>query len=232
MDFSSTSHQATTSVHPPLNFIRSLFSVAHDMSAVQRFSRVRMAHPENVLTHTGMVCLFAYAIAMILRTKAHRELRPLDIGGVLAKAVVHDIDETITGDIVRPTKYFSDVLRKELGRLEVKGMNNVAQALDLPAVVGDFDRAKLGREGFIVKMADLFAALCTVFIEVRVCFNFAMVQPARNMKNVLLKMRPADSGKWSHEERQIIDELLDEALALLEEVLQHENPLPSVHGDI
>jgi 5'-deoxynucleotidase YfbR-like HD superfamily hydrolase len=209
-----------------------MFSVAHDMSAVQRFSRIRMVHPENVLTHTGMVCLFAYSIGSLLRTKAHRELRPLDLGAIMARAVAHDIDETITGDIVRPTKYFSAIIRQELAGLEAKGVDNVANALDLPVLVTDFETAKLGREGYVVKMADLLAALCTVFIEVMVCGNRAMVQPARNMRHVLVKLRPADSGKWTAEERSIIDDLLDEAHCLLEEVIQCAPPLVSVHGDV
>ena len=40
-----------------------LFSLCHEMQGVQRFSRIRMAHPENVLAHTGMVCVMAYVIA-------------------------------------------------------------------------------------------------------------------------------------------------------------------------
>jgi hypothetical protein len=49
---------------------------------------------------------------------------------------------------------------------------------------------------------------------------------------VLVKLRPADSGKWTAEERSIIDDLLDEAHCLLEEVIQCAPPLVSVHGDV
>jgi 5'-deoxynucleotidase YfbR-like HD superfamily hydrolase len=222
----------TDATKPQPKFLKNLFSVVHDMSAVQRFSRIRMVHPERVLEHTGMVCTFAYAIGRLLQTKAHRELKPLDMGAVLGRAVMHDMDETITGDIVRPTKYFSDLLREELRRLEAKGIDNISTALDLHVMTGDFMRSKQGREGYIVKLADVFAALCTVYIEVRVCGNLAMVQPAANLKRLIASLRPANSGKWNAEEIALLDVLLDEALLLVNEVTALSSPLVSLHGEM
>ena len=218
--------------HTPIHFLKSLFSLAHDMAAVQRFSRIRMVHPENVLEHTGMVCVFAYAIGRTLQSKAHRELKPLDMGAIMARAVAHDMDETITGDIVRPTKYFSTELREELRRLEGKGVNNIATALDLHVLTGDWLRSKQSREGYVVKLADLLAALCKVYVEVRVLGNRAMVQPAEPMKRILIDLRPTESGKWTLEELVIIDDILDEANTLLAEVICHASPLPSLHGEV
>jgi 5'-deoxynucleotidase YfbR-like HD superfamily hydrolase len=217
----------------PLHFLKSLFSVVHDLSAVQRFSRIRMVHPENVLAHTGMVCVFAYAIGRSLQGKAPRDLKPLDMGAILGRAVAHDMDETITGDIVRPTKYFSETLRDELRKLEGTGIDNISTALDLHVLTGDFLRSKQGREGYVVKLADLLAALCTVYIEVRVLRNLAMVQPAQGVKRVLNSLRPAENGKWKAEERVIIDAIIDEAHELLEEIIaSNVTPLPSLHGDM
>jgi 5'-deoxynucleotidase YfbR-like HD superfamily hydrolase len=222
--------QAKTKL-PPLHFLHTLFSVVHDMSAVQRFSRIRMVHPENVLQHTGMVCVFAYAIARTLMTKAPRDLRPLDFGAIMGRAVVHDMDETFTGDIVRPTKYFSATIREELRKLEAKGIDNISTMLDLHVLTGDFMRSKTSREGYVVKLADLLAALATCYMEVCVVGNRAMVQPAENMKTLLGSLRPAgNTGKWSAEEIVILDAIIDEAHELLAYVLGHANPLQSVHG--
>jgi 5'-deoxynucleotidase YfbR-like HD superfamily hydrolase len=231
MDLARPMSYDPNAVHPPVHFLKSLFSVVHDMAAVQRFSRLRMVHPEDVLRHTGMVCVFAYGIARLLQTKAHRELKPLDMGTIMARAVAHDMDETITGDIVRPTKYFSQVLREELAALEVKGVNHIADALEIPTLVGDHEHAKHGREGYVVKLADALAALCTVYTEVCVVGNRAMTQPAIPMKSLFASLRPAESGKWSVEERSLINDLLDEAHSMLAEVLHYRSPLPSLHGD-
>lgn len=212
-------------------FLKTLFSVTHDMSAVQRFSRVRMVHPENCLAHTGMVCIFAYAIGRKLQ-----KLRPandpeyLNMGTAMCRAVVHDLDETITGDIVRPTKYFSAAIRSELGKLEVKGVNNIATALDLHMLTADWMRAKEGREGYVVKLADLLAAVCTVWTEVCVHGNLAMVQPARNMQTVLYKMAPPNEFKRA--EIEFLNALQSEAEALIDEVVAVSSPMSSVHGDI
>ena len=225
-------NDATNAAGSP--FLLSLFSLAHDMSAVQRFSRLRMVQPENVLAHTGMVCVFAYAITRKLNSCYRLQLEPLDLGWVMARAVVHDMDETITGDIVRPTKYFSADLRAELGRLEAKGINNIALALDMPSIIADFMSAKQGREGFVVKLADLLAALCAVHIEVRVLGNRAMVQAAGGLR---LAIDDAANGvnaatnNWSVEERAVIEQLFDEADDLLSTILGYINPLPSLHAE-
>lgn len=215
-------------------FLKTLFSVAHDMSAVQRFSRLRLVHPENVLQHTGMVCLFAYAIGRRLQ-----HLRPtndpqyLDMGKVMCRAVAHDLDETITGDIVRPTKYFSATIRAELAKLEATGINNIASALNLHSITADFMKAKEGREGYVVKLADLLAAICTLWTEVRVCGNRAMVQPAEHMMEVLVRLAPPSVEMFKTAEFNVLSEIRNEAGALLGEVLHaYKSPLPSIHGEI
>ncbi len=212
---------------PP--FLKTLFSVVTDMSAVQRFSRVRMAHPEHVLAHTGMVCVFAYAIGRKLQA-----LRPandpeyLDMGKVMCRAVVHDMDETITGDIVRPTKYYSAAIRKELAGLESVGINNISTALGLHVLTADWMKAKDGREGYIVKLADLLAAVCTVWVEVKVHGNLAMVQPASNMLEVVMRLKTPDEFK--PREYQMLSAVRAEAGGLLGEVANHASPMTSVHG--
>lgn len=216
------------STAPP--FLHSLFSLAHDMSAVQRFSRLRMVHPENVLAHTGMVCVFAYAITSKLIEAGKRQLNPLSMATVMERAVAHDMDETITGDIVRPTKYFSGALREELGRLENKGIANIAAALDLPLLMPTFQFAKYGREGYVVKLADMLSALCTVYIEVCVLGNCAMVQAAQGMRKGLDDLC-YEPERWNTAELKIIDAILDEAKLLLAIVTSHTNPLPSLHEE-
>lgn len=220
---------------PQPHFLRDLFSLVHDMSAVQRFSRIRMVHPENVLQHTGMVCVFAYAIANQLIRKAPRELKPLDIGLVMCRAAVHDMDETKTGDVVRPTKYFSEALRGELRKLEAVGVNDIACALGLHRITADWMKAKQGREGFIVRLADFLAALCTVYIEVRVCNNVAMKQPAATMRALAIDMFGfAAAAGFDDAEIKELDLILHEAKRLLERCLSaapFHDPLPSIHGD-
>lgn len=214
----------------PRPFLQSLFSLVHDMSAVQRFSRLRMTQPENVLTHTGMVCVFCYAITRRLIKLGGHQHAPLNMGWVLARATVHDMDETITGDIVRPTKYFSTNLRLELGLLEEKGIGNIANALDLPHVISDFASAKQGREGYVVKMADLLAALCTVYIEVCVCGNVAMVQAASGLERTFKELK-LDAERWNAAELAVLDGLIEEARVMLSTVVSWANPLPSLHEE-
>src|SRR5262245_61049884 len=80
---------------------RDLFSLVSSLSGVTRFSMLKMCHHETVLEHTGMMVCFCYVLGERLNA-----CKPgtLDMGTLLSKATVHDWDETITGDVARPTK--------------------------------------------------------------------------------------------------------------------------------
>lgn len=216
--------------HDGKPFLKTMFSLANELEAVKRFSRLRMVHDENVLTHTGMVCVFAYIIASKLTGVRSKANGGIDVGTVLRRAVVHDWDETITGDIVRPTKYFSSALRAELGKLEAQGIYDIGNAFGMASIDADFIKSKDGREGYVVKLADFVGALHRVWVEVMVHHNMNMRQPAGPMVSVLEKLAlAADKLHWSDEENMVINALIRQASNALGEVFTTSVPLGQLH---
>src|SRR5262245_28190136 len=104
-----------------------LFNLVSGLSGVQRFSMLKMVHKDTVLEHTGMMACFAFALGTRLNLLPGYRF---NMGLLLAKATVHDWDECFTGDIARPTKYFSTTLRNELMALEIQGIDHLADMLE------------------------------------------------------------------------------------------------------
>ena len=80
------------------------------MAHINRFSSMPLHHYETVAEHSFFVALYAYGIAIDLELSAQAKYL------VLAKALVHDIDESITGDIIRPFKHSSAGLESAISK--------------------------------------------------------------------------------------------------------------------
>jgi 5'-deoxynucleotidase YfbR-like HD superfamily hydrolase len=83
------------------------------LSHVVRFSSIPVSVPENVAEHSFYVALYAIII--------HKTLRPNDVdivGAIILGAILHDLAEAKTGDVVRTFKYSSDALKKEIDKAE------------------------------------------------------------------------------------------------------------------
>ena len=136
---------------------------------------VRLSRPESVLEHTGMVVLLCY----LIRNQIFRELQiDIPIGRLLAKATVHDIDELVTGDLPRPTKYSSPEVRAALTKLERSGVAKVAALINDQSIEEHHLRAKDGDDGLIVSIADLLCACYKIWDEVIMQNNYLMVRQA------------------------------------------------------
>ena len=66
-------------------------------SIVHRWSIVRTLERDNVANHTFYVTIYARGIARLIKWEG-------DYEKLMMKALTHDLDETITGDIVSPVK--------------------------------------------------------------------------------------------------------------------------------
>ena len=94
--------------------IKNWSSQISKLSCVKRFSQANLAKSENVLEHTCEVSLHALFIATELKEEGYE----IDIGSVLSKSLVHDLEETEIGDVARPFKYSSPELRDKIKELE------------------------------------------------------------------------------------------------------------------
>lgn len=91
------------------NFIKFLFGSNRRISRVVRFSTRPRTVDEYVSTHSYYVALYGLIISKMLIEKGTK----VDIESVMTRALVHDLDESVSGDIIR-------IFREKLsGELEV-----------------------------------------------------------------------------------------------------------------
>ncbi len=71
------------------------------LAAIRRYSSIPCNRIENVAEHTGFAALYAYWIGLDLQRRGY----PIDMAVLLETIVVHDLDEAMSGDIMRGFKY-------------------------------------------------------------------------------------------------------------------------------
>lgn len=136
------------------------------LAAIFRYSTLPTIHRESVAEHTCFVALNSYAIALDLRRRGFK----IDIEQVLRSAVVHDIDEALTGDFIRTFKY-SDA---ELTRTIKEATRKLMVSLPLPPeTLADWNEAKAWTlEGQVVHFSDLWSLCQFATREIRLGSEF------------------------------------------------------------
>lgn len=78
---------------------------------VYRYSGEWVLHRENVAEHSFWTALIAITIA-------HEHFDLNTTREVAVRALLHDIEESMTGDLVRSMKYYDEALREDIKRVE------------------------------------------------------------------------------------------------------------------
>lgn len=162
--------------------MRELFSLIYQLSAVGRFSRDHMVKRESVLEHIGFCVVFAYYFA--LRVQRLTGVK-VDIALLLSRIVAHDIDEAMTGDIPRVTKYWTPEVKRTFDAVERDAVRWIERLLNTPL----FDlwaSAKANDvEGCVMKLTDIAAVVFKVWAEVVLHRNMAFMRVAKEVQGFL-----------------------------------------------
>jgi len=181
--------------------MKDAFEVINSMSALTRYSQAHNITRESVLEHTAFVAIFGAAIC-------HRI--GADPTKVLRRAIVHDIDEIVTGDIPTPTKYANDIVSEALQELEAKGANESICKLftESESFYDDWACAKDDSiDGWVIKVSDSAAVI------------YKMWQEAMLGNKTLLEYRPRLRSVfegWLHGNSEHVERLADVITELLE----------------
>jgi len=156
-----------------------MFGLANNLSSVSRYSQSHLIKSESVLEHSGFVALVCYTIGS--------RIPGIDMGELLSKAIVHDIDETITGDIPRPTRYANNEIFEAINKVERKNMMFISQSiLGNGIMYSDWQSAKDDTiEGTIVRIADSLAVLYKVWQEYTLYNSNTIVDHAKSVAESL-----------------------------------------------
>jgi len=166
--------------------LQNLFELQSGLASVQRYSQTRLNNPESVLEHTGCVALTCYLFGLILFEEKHE----FNFEVLLCKSIAHDIDEIVTGDIPRPTKYYSKQVRDMFYEIENDGMLGVCESLDIggkasSAMFVDWIASKDEKEGLLVAVSDRLAIVYKAWQEYIVYGNHAIKGHLRRSKEML-----------------------------------------------
>ena len=195
------------------------FSLLNQAESINRFSRDKLVNDENVLQHIGWVCLWSYLVANKINQQFDVYVAYEDL---LCGAVTHDIDEVVTGDIPRVTKYANDDIRREMKKLEKEAVENVGDSLGDSDIFGDWYNAK-GRttiERYIIKTADIAAVVYKLWDEVIRLNNYSMLRVAEEVLLVVRKERDKGIGPFDTEIRLFFTGMLDSLFYITNDIIE------------
>jgi 5'-deoxynucleotidase YfbR-like HD superfamily hydrolase len=161
--------------------IKKALEISKRLSSVKRFSQSHLAKPENVMEHTGEICFFSYCIGHAINSITKDNT--VDMGILMSKAVVHDIDECFTGDIAMPMKYASTQIRNSLAVVEEAYVKEISK--DGLIELNHWKDAKKGVEGSIVAFCDVVCAISKFHNEIVVLSNGSMRLLLESKNNVI-----------------------------------------------
>jgi putative nucleotidyltransferase with HDIG domain len=129
-----------------------IFKFISDMSNARRWSTAYCQKEENVLEHTAVVAIIALRIGS--------ELEGVDMEVLLTRALLHDMEEIITGDIMTPTKYHNEHITKEIKKFEAIAAAEVSDMYFGEWAKTVWAEAKDSTlEGEIIRLADTAAVV-------------------------------------------------------------------------
>lgn len=143
-------------------------------SDIKRYSGTHIELEEDILQHTAQISLLAYMVGLKLMELGE----PLDIGLVLEKALLHDIDETLTGDIPRPVKYYNKTVLRNMKKMASESVMLLCEGLlelNDPAtkarISDSIENSKKGIEGFLISVTDILVVVYKSYDEIMLMNN-------------------------------------------------------------
>ncbi len=153
-----------------LNIREMLVGKPIKMRYVYRFQACRVNDRESIIEHTGFVGLYAMLIAAYVE-ETTQNLR-VDYRILMQRAMLHDVEEVVTGDFPRPYKYSNEALKKALDEAAPFAFREVISGLVDKRTQGIFgkvweDAKADDLEGHILLLADFLSALSYIVQEVQ-----------------------------------------------------------------
>lgn len=138
---------------------------------VTRYSSIFTLHKENVAEHSFYVGFYAMIIGSELnyRCRVTAGENYVDMGKLLSKALIHDLEESRTGDVTRSFKHSSEALRVLIEERSKSEVETAIQDLDLDSrhELQDYwnDSKDDSIEGRIIAFCDFLSVLSYMIFE-------------------------------------------------------------------
>lgn len=167
-----------------MNFTTLAFNPLSRMDEVYRYSSVYQNKTESLSEHVVDVCMMSYLISKYLNCKY---CEGISIENVLEKGLLHDIDEVITGDVPRNTKYATKEVKEDLNTVAERSVSLIEEFVGIP-LFNIWDSAKSGKEGLIVKVVDMLCVAKKCINEIELHHNLVFLKVISELETHLSDM--------------------------------------------
>lgn len=159
-----------------------------ELDSVKRYSGVYTSRPDNNASHTYRVQIIGLALANKINSDLGYDR--INVNRYIKKALLHDLGELVTGDIVRPIKHFSPATEEAFKGIEDlvanRFMNYGLSSDDVYHIKNDKDDSS---EGILLRVADLLDVSYFTSRTVAVDNNYNFLKVACECKSYLPPLR-------------------------------------------
>jgi 5'-deoxynucleotidase YfbR-like HD superfamily hydrolase len=195
------------------------------MSHIRRYSSFPVIRPENVAEHSFYAAYTALQIGRDCKSRGFY----VDLGRLSIRALSHDIEESMTGDVLRLFKYSSTNLKHEMDEATKPLMTDFATQLfigddaSIENFYDDWANAKdpATLEGQIVKLVDYLCCQAYIVEEYH-SGNRALVGELRNVRAQVSTFAKVDALK----------PVVVQSLAAIDKVLKNDGNIPEARTHV
>lgn len=160
---------------------------------VYRYSTARVQHPETVAEHSHFVALYSLLIGKWVQ---YTQGYDVDMARLLERAIIHDLEEAVSGDFPRPFKYSTPELRAMLERASsaamtqlVNKVTGVCTPISARLIETWHDAKDDTIEGRIVEFADFLGVMSFMMEEKAGNGNHSIERHCGDMDEYFQKFR-------------------------------------------
>ena len=205
---------------PAAHNLVEIFRLSANLSSTKRYSQIHLHVPESVLEHTGFVSLMSYILVLEINSRQSAGHEPIPVVDVMEKALLHDIEEVVSGDVPRTTKYFSPQIRQNFEEVEEHGIKHVLSNLGYAesSAIGErilqaWKTSKDDSSGLIVKISDLLAVVYKVWWETIQMGNLNVLDNITTLREYTLAVKGMvnEDASLSSSSMAYVNDLLEDA---------------------
>lgn len=194
-----------------MDFTTLAFNPLSRMNEVSRYSSVYQETNETLAEHVAEVSTMSYLIAKTV-TSSFGEY--IDVGSLLEKCLLHDMDEVLTGDIPRNTKYATKEVHAELNKVADEAVAMIEGMLGGISLAPVWSKAKSKKEGVILKIVDMLCVVKKCVTEIELRGNLTFLKVVSELEIHLMNMMENEDAYAEFDlepSRQFLKDLVSQA---------------------